>query len=353
MKITSVALLFALSAPAAASFGEADVTRATLVRRALDELHRERFEDALATGTELRRLYPEDPAGPLTEANVYQTMMRDYRLRDHEPEFLAALAEARRLAEAGVRSRPDAEAFFARATARGYIAIHDARSGRWLPALRHGLRCLGDMEQAARLDPGFVDPHLPMALHNYWKSRKVSLFFKGRRPGAIAWMETVWRQGRYLSVEAAYSLSMALQAEGAFERALEVNDWLHERFPDNPVCLNHRARILEGLDRPTDALQVWDHLVERLVASDRVSHGFLAECYLHRARLIADLAAGPGSSSDETAASALQLAKEHARRRDPRREMQGPFEDFEEVRVQIVRLEGSVLKTPTRLGRNR
>jgi tetratricopeptide (TPR) repeat protein len=324
------------------------------VRRSLHELHTESFQASLATCAELRRRWPDDPAGYLGTANVYQTMMRDYRLRDHEPEFLEALAEARRLAEAAVRSRPDAEAFFARATARGYIAIHDARSGRWLPALRHGLRCLGDMERAAQLDPGFLDPHLPMALHDYWKSRKLGIFFKGRRPGAIARMDTVWRQGRYLSVEAAYSLSMVLQMEGAYERALEVNDWLHERFPDNPVCLNYRARILEGLDRSTDALQVWDRLVERLLASGRLSQGFLAECHLHRARLLARLAAVAGSDTEEAAMTAVLLAKEHARRRDPRKEMQGPFEDFDDVRGQIVRLEASLgSKAPNRVGGSR
>jgi hypothetical protein len=164
---------------------EEDDARPALVRRALDELHRERFADALATAAALRRLFPDHPAGALSEANVYQTMMRDYRLRDHEPEFLTALAEARRLAEAGVRSRPDAEAYFARATARGYIAIHNYRCGRWLPALRQGLRCLGDMARAAQLEPGFVDPLLPMALHDYWKGRKLGLLYKGRRPEAI------------------------------------------------------------------------------------------------------------------------------------------------------------------------
>jgi hypothetical protein len=39
-------------------------------------------------------------------------MMRDYRVRDHELELLAALAEARRLAEESARAHPDAEAFF-------------------------------------------------------------------------------------------------------------------------------------------------------------------------------------------------------------------------------------------------
>ncbi len=338
MRIDTLVLLTALCASPLATRGEEPETRPALVHRALDELHRERFADALATAAELSRLLPADPAGPLSEANVYQTMMRDYRLRDHEPEFLAALAEARSRAESNVRSRPDAEAFFARATARGYIAIHDQRCGRWLPALRQGLGCLDDMERAAQLDPSFVDPLLPMALHDYWKSRKLGLFFKGRRPEAIARLETVFREGRYLSVEAAYSLSTVLQIEGAFGRALEVSDWLHERFPDNPVCLYHRARILEGRGRSAEALLVWDRLVERLFSSGRVSHGFLAECHLHRAVLLQSRAVGDGRDSE--AAAALLLAKEHARLRDPGTEMEGPFGGFDEVRAQIARVEG-------------
>lgn len=338
MRIDRLVLLAALSVSPLAPCAEEPDARPALVRRALDELHRERFADALATAAELRRLFPADPAGPLSEANVYQTMMRDYRLRDHEPEFLAALAEARRRAENNVRSRPDAEAFFARGTARGYIAIHHYRCGRWLPALRQGLGCLDDMKRAAQLDPGFVDPLLPMALHDYWTSRKLALFFKGRRPEAIARLETVFRQGRYLSVEAAYSLSTVLQIEGAFGRALEVSDWLHERFPENPVCLYHRARILEGLGRSAEALLVWDRLVERLFASGRVSHGFLSECHLHRAVLLRARAVGDGRDSE--AAAALLLAKEHARRRDARTEMEGPLGGFEEVSAEIVRLEG-------------
>jgi tetratricopeptide (TPR) repeat protein len=346
--MTSTAVLFVvLAAPVAGTSGEEAVPRIALVRRALDELHHERFQEALSAAGELRRRFPEDPAGPLAEANVYQTMMRDYRLRDHEAEFQAALAEARRLADVEVRSRPDAEAFFVRGTAQGYVAIHDSRCGRWLAALKHGLRCLGDMDQAASLDPAFVDPQLPMALHDYWKSRKLGLFFGGRRGGAIARMELVWREGRYLKVEAAYSLTAVLQGEGQLERALAVNDWLHERFPGNPVCLYHRARILEALGRRQEAFSAWDELVRRLVASGRASHGFQAECHLRRARLLAAPEAS-GMASEQQASTALALASEHASKRDPQLEMDGPFEDFDEVREAIARLEASWAKSATR-----
>jgi len=340
-------LLVVLAAPAWGAGQEAATDRVALVRRSLDELHHERFEAALLAAAELRARFPADPAGPLAEANVYQTMMRDYRLRDHEPEFQAALAEARRLADLAVRARPDAESFFVRGTAQGYVAIHDSRCGRWLAALKHGLRCLGDMDRAAKLDPEFVDPLLPAALHDYWKSRTLGFLFGGRRAGAIARMERVWREGRYLTVEAAYSLSAVLQGERQLERALEVNDWLHERFPENPVGLYHRARILEGLDRREQALETWQRLAERLVASGRVSHGFLAECQLRRARLLA-APEGRGTLPDAQAAAALALASEHARLRDPEQEMDGPFEEWGDVKQAILRLEESWARAPAR-----
>ncbi|MFI4943502.1 MAG: hypothetical protein ACHP85_09570 [Burkholderiales bacterium] len=340
MSVAIAALLVVLGAPPVVAADDEDASRTALVRRALDELHHERFEASLRTAAELRERFPADAAGRLSEANVYQTMMRDYRVRDHEAEFQAALQDSRRLADVEVLSRPSAEAFFARGTAQGYVAIHDSRCGRWLAALKHGLRCLGDMELASRLDATFVDPQLPAALHDYWKSRKLGFLFGGRRAGAIARMELVWREGRYLTVEAAYSLSAVLQGEGQLERALAVNDWLYERFPENPVCLYHRARILEGLDRGAEALQTWDQLVARLVASGRVSHGFLAECHLRRARLLEALQ-GTGADSEGQAAAALALASDHARERDPRLEMDGPFEEFDAVREAIVRLEAS------------
>ena len=340
MSLAIAALLAVLGVPPGDAAGGEEPSRTALVRRALDELHHERFEAALRTAAELRERFPADAAGRLAEANVYQTMMRDYRVRDHEAEFQAALQESQRLAEVEVRSRPNAEAFFARGTAQGYVAIHDSRCGRWLAALKNGLRCLGDMERASRLDAGFVDPQLPGALHDYWKSRTLGFLFGGRRAGAIARMELVWREGRYLTVEAAYSLSAVLQGEGQLERALAVNDWLHERFPENPVCLYHRARILEGLGRREEALQTWQRLVARLVASGRISHGFLAECHLRRARLLAALQ-GTGTASDGQAATALALASDHARQRDPQLEMDGPFEEFDAVRDAIVRLEAS------------
>jgi tetratricopeptide (TPR) repeat protein len=338
IRFSAVCLLPAVFCGASASArdearGAEDVSdRDTLVRRALGELHEERFDEALATAERMRHLWPRDPAGALMVANVHQTVMRDYRLRDREALFESAIAEGERLAEQRVGERPDADAHFARGTARAYRALHRSRQGAWLAALRGALSAIGDMKTAHRLDPGFADPLLAMGLHDYWKAVKIPLgLLGGSRGRAMERLQTVWTSGRYLTVEAAYALQTTLYREGDPVAALRVNEWLYARYPRNPVCLYHRALILEALGREAEALVIWDRLVERISASATPSHGFLAECHLHRAELLARW----GSPSD--ARRELETASRQAALRGAAAELEGPLEDSGEIHDRIRR----------------
>jgi len=303
-----------------------------VLKAAIEAMHQERFDDALAGADELRRRFPDDPAGPLLAANIHQTFMRDYRVRDREPEFEAALAEGERLAEAALARGATAEAYFARGTARGYRMLHAYRRGATLAALRGALASAGDMKRALAADPTLVDPMLGLALFDYWKSVKLPFGLFGDRLGAVERLQTVWSDGRFLGVDGAYALQTVLYREEDAAAALEVNDWLFARFPTSPVCLYQRALILEALDRRGPALAVWDALVAHIEASGRPSQGFLAECQLHRALL---LRAG-GAEAD--ARRALERARAHARARVTDHELEGPLEDFDHVLGRIVAL---------------
>jgi hypothetical protein len=149
-------------------------------------------------------------------------------------------------------------------------------------------------------------------------------------------LESVRRNGRYLQVEAAYSLQTVHLREGRYAEALEVNAGLTARFPDNPIGLYHRGLILEGLRLPAEALLAWEGLARRIESHSLPSEGFLAECHLHRARLHRQLALSDGAAGHARhAAAALALARAHASRRDARRELEGPFERFEQIRKAI------------------
>jgi membrane protein YqaA with SNARE-associated domain len=319
--------------------------RDALVVESLSALHEENLDRALEAGAQLRERWPDDPIGDLMTANVYQTTMRDYRIRRFEAEFEDAIERALVAARRAVANDATAEAYFVLASARGYRAIHRFGRGEWLGALREALGANGDLKKAAARNPEWADPLLGLALHDFWKGEKLGLalgLFGGGRRSVVPRLESVWKNGRYLRVEAAYALETVHLRQGRAADALAMNDWLRERFPSNPIGLYHRGLILEALERPRAALSAWDALAVRLESRPWSPHGFLAECHLHRARLHRALAEGVGGEEaaehSREAAAALAAAEEHAARRDPRRELEGPFERFDRIREQIARL---------------
>lgn len=307
-----------------------------LVRTSLDRLHREDFEGALAAAAELRRRWPDEPDGYLAAANVHQTVMRDYRVRVHEPEFRARLREALTIAERAVTRSPTAEHHLARASARSYQAIHRFTSGDWVRGILDAVHGVADARKALQIDPAFVDPLLATALHDFWKAEKLGLgmgLFGGGRRTVVARLERVRDEGRLLSVEAAYALQTIHYRRGDLPSALRANDWICARFPANPVGLYHRALILEGLRRDQESMDAWDALLSRLRAFPHASRGFLAECQLHRALHLARLRPG----SPELYEARTDAAR-HAGLRVAERELEGTLTTFDDVRHAIAGL---------------
>jgi tetratricopeptide (TPR) repeat protein len=324
--------------------------REQLIRRSLEQLHDEQFDSALANCAAQRRLWPEDPAGYLNGASIYQTMMRDYRVRLFEAQFDSLINRAVQLAERQSRRNSTAENLFALGLALGYQALHRFHRGEWSAAFRGAVIALNAMDRALAREPDFIDPALALALYEYWKSVKLDFglgIFSRKRKLAISLLEKIWKHGRYVSVEAAYSLQIIYLREGDEARALEINTWLYERFPRNPGCLYHRALILEKLERHREALEAWEKLMARIHAFGKASDGFLAECHLHRALLYEKMNAMTADESGQhPGETALKLAAAHAQQRDAAAELEGPLESFETINREIARMLKKYSPTP-------
>ena len=329
-----------LAAPGA--FAQSHESREQLLQRGLAQLHAESFDSALAVAGELRRRWPEDPAGDVMAANVYQTMMRDYRVRAFEAPFDSSINRGLQLAEHQLRQQTTAENWFALGTSRGYAALHRFRRGDWSVALRDAVIALNAMNRSLQIAPEFIDPALALALYEYWKGVKLDFglgILARRRALAIRLLEKVWLQGRYVSVDAAYSLQTIHMQKGDYQRALEINDWLHERFPGNVVCIHHRALLFEKLGRRQEALATWGKIIDRVRAFRYPSAGFQAECHLHRAQICEQLAPPVLDRSTALAIAAeLELAVMHAGRRDAGIEIDGLFESFAEIDKAIAKM---------------
>ena len=326
-----------------------DAHREQLVQRVLQQLHHEAYDSALSACAMIRRQWPDDPTADVLQMSLYQTQMRNYRVRLYEAAFDSLSKNAVKLADKKIKEHPTAEMFFMQGSARGLQALYRFQQGEWSAALRDAAVALHAMNRALQKDESFVDASLTIGLYKYWKSQKLGFgvdLYAHEREEAFVIIEQVWKHGRYSSVEAALTLQNVLLYSHKDQKALEVNDWLRERYPTHPSVLYHRALLMERSQRPAEALVLWEELIQRLNTSRWQSHTFLAECYLHCAQLgeTLRLTHKNNDHSPQKISAALQLAAWHAERRQKTLELESIFHQFDKVEAEIKELQKALKK---------
>jgi hypothetical protein len=83
--------------------------RERLVDLVLQQLYTEEYDSALTSCLNIQQLWPEDPTATLLQLSIYQTQMRNYRVRIFESEFDMLIKRAAKLAKKQVRKNPTAE----------------------------------------------------------------------------------------------------------------------------------------------------------------------------------------------------------------------------------------------------
>ena len=187
-------LMMMLFARGRETWAQEVATRTQLLQRTFEQLHHEQFDSALAICTELRATQPEDPAGYVMAATVYQAMMRLYRLRLFEAAMDSLSQLGEQLAQKQLRKNENAEGWFMLGSAKGNLALQRFNRGEWAAGLQDAVLALHAMKQAMRHDKSFMDPGLALGLYEYWKSKKLGMglgLFAGSRKDALKLKEKV------------------------------------------------------------------------------------------------------------------------------------------------------------------
>jgi tetratricopeptide (TPR) repeat protein len=317
--------------------------RERLVDLVLQQLYTEEYDSALTSCLNIQQLWPEDPTATLLQLSIYQTQMRNYRVRIFESEFDMLIKRAAKLAKKQVRKNPTAEFLFMQGSVRGMQAFHRFKQGNWSKGLKDIVVALQSMNKALRKDAAFADPKLALGLYKFWVSQKLDFGIglqKNKRNDALRLIEDVWKHGRYLSIDAAFTLQNILLHKEEYDRALEINDWLKDRFPKHPSVLYHRALLLEKLERSSDALQCWADLISRIQSFQIQSSGYLAECFLHRAQICeANLLVGYHGDQRKEIQNAVIRAASYAERRDASIELESSYQKFDEINDAIKKMQ--------------
>lgn len=306
----------------------------------LQQLYTEKYDSALTNCRNMQELWPNDPTAIVLQMNIYQTLMRTYRVRIFETKLDSLIKGATELIKKQIRKKPTAELLFLKGTSSGIQALQGFRQGNWIGALKSGLIAIRAMEEALNRDATFVDAKLAIGLYKFWKSEKLDFGIglqRNQRKRALELIEEVWKNGRYLSIDAAFSFQNVLLHEGEYSRGLEINDWLKNRYPHHVSVLYHRALLLENLHRSSEALQYWDNLIIRIQSFQVQSNGYLAECYLHRAEIYGAMSSNHGDKLPEIEKAVAQ-ALFYAKNRDAANETESSYQKFDDIYDSIKKL---------------
>lgn len=188
--------------------------------------------------------------------------------------FLGALAEARRLAEAGLTKNPKSKpALFVlsqnHALDANYLFMIDKS---YIGALRAGNKARKYSDELREVDPQYVDAYLVAGVQEYvvgslpWAVRALVAFggIHGSKEKGRAWVERVAEDGANLRTEAKVLLALLYRRERRPLDAAKVLEELIKQFPRNYVLRLELASMYFDADqreKGLDALLTADRMV--------------------------------------------------------------------------------------------
>jgi tetratricopeptide (TPR) repeat protein len=300
-----------------------------LVRNVLELLNQSRHDSVLAICDRLIARQPESPIGYFLAADAYETMMRDFRVRSYQTQFDSLITIAAARASDRLLREPTAAVHFYTGAIKGYYCLALFQTGSYIKALKTAESSVSLLRKASLMEPDFADPLFGIAVFDYNKSKFLFGLLGGSQQEAISKLKKVIEKGRFLSTNASYTLQAIYYENDQYDSALVINDRLFRHYPDNPSCLYTRAMLLEKLDRPAEALEIWNTLIGKISALRPASNGYLAECHYHVAAI------HHRTGSRETAKKLLIQAAQFAAHRHDAEELDGSYVKFSDIKNRI------------------
>ncbi len=232
-----------------------------------------RFDQAEA---ELQRACPpapEEACDVLRATARWWHILLDPESRALDASFMEGVDRALRSTETWTDRAPrDAEAWFYHGAAYAVRVQWRVLRGEKLAAARDGKRIRNALETAIEFDPSFDDAYFGLGMYKYYADvaptaarilRFLLLLPGGDKDEGLREMLRARNKGRLLQGEADYQLHIIyLWYERRTDRALQLLEELHDRYPANPLFPMQIADIQERYQHDiTASLATWRSLL--------------------------------------------------------------------------------------------
>lgn len=310
----------------------------SLVAKGINQVHNLQLDSSITTFDKLINHYPDHPIGYFYKAGIYDIFNQNYRIVAFEKEFEEAVELAIKIGEKHVKkNKNDALAYFYLGGAYGFRGLHRVYKRDWLHVFIDGYKGLKNLNKSLKKNPEFYDAYFGLGLYHYWRSamtKKLRFlpFVSDQRQKGIDELKLAIKKGKYAGVESRISLASVYYNEAEYDSGFALNEWLYQRYPFDPSILYFRTRVYEKKQLWQDMLETANELYNVITNYEHQSTGYKIECMYLRA--LAEFNLG----RNENALNKLETAIKLEKTRDKKQELEGPYEDFDEIFDKIKKL---------------
>lgn len=315
--------------------------------RGIELIFNDQYEEGLAIFDRLQRTYPDHPAPYFFRAATYQNWMSSIRVKRFEKE----LEENVRLAiEKGyelLKREDDPWLHFYIGAAYGYRAFNQFRKHDWIGAYIDAKKGVEEFRKALTKNPNLYDVYLGLGSYHYWRTAKsrfiriIAFWMSDKRELGLRQLEFSIEHGLYAKHQASYNLIAAYFDYGRYEKAMDILDRTLES-KDSPGIsdLYYKGRLLAKFERWLEAESVFREILERLENCTFASVGYQVECKYWIALAL------KAQNKDAKALHWIERALAQSKKRNGDLELEGPFENFGEIRNKLHSLHRDLTMEP-------
>ncbi len=310
-----------------------------VILRGIEFLNHDNYESALETFENLKERHPRHPAPHFFKAVAYQQWMTTFRLKRYQKEMEENIQLAIQKGKALLQKNDSPWIHFYIGGAHGYRAYDRFQKHEWLGAYIDAKRGMASLRKALEREPALYDAYLGLGSYHYWRTAKsnfiriIAFWVPDQRELGLRQLEFCAAHGLYARYEASYNLIVAYFDYGKYEKAFEVFIRTIGRKKIHSISdLYVKARLLVEFGKWPEVESLFREILERLDLHGVSSIGYRVECKYWMAQSLL----GQNRLGEALGMAAQALAQSETR--NPDRELDGYFDDFDQIEARLRKL---------------
>ena len=320
-----------------------------IVSRGINMVFDEQYAKSLSIFRELEEMYPNHPGPNFFKAATYQSWMSNFRINDFQQELEENVQLAIDKGNGWLRKgRDDPWLHFYVGAAYGYRAFNRFRKHDFIGAYLDGKKGVNNFDKALTIEPTLYDVYLGLGVYHYWRTAKskflrvIAFWMSDKRELGLRQIEFSVDHALYSRNEAIYALIVAFFDSGRYEKALNLyNRTIARKKRPSLSDLYYKGRLLIQFQRWEEAETTFQKILQRIEKREYTSVGYQIESkYWIALALMAQ-------NKEFEALRVAEIALAQIEKRNVGSELEGPFENFKEVKNNLLTLHEDLLKKKT------